>query len=99
MNGIVVGKPKDEQFYEEYKEVYLKVLHGFHCETLPILYNVNIGHAVPIGILPLGIEYELIRSKRQSGFEIFLMTAGLDTYATQRFQSVLLDIGVISSIP
>lgn len=57
--GIVVGKPKDEQFYEEYKEVYRKVLREFHCERLPILYNVNIGHAVPIGILPLGIEYEI----------------------------------------
>lgn len=59
ISGIVVGKPKDEQFYEEYKEVYRKVLREFQCERLPILYNVNIGHAVPIGILPLGIEYEI----------------------------------------
>lgn len=59
INGIVVGKPKDEEFYEEYKEVYRKVLHEFHRETLPILYNVNVGHASPIGILPLGIEYEI----------------------------------------
>ena len=59
IHGIVVGKPKDEQFYEEYKEVYRKVLQEFHCERLPILYNVNIGHASPIGILPLGIEYEI----------------------------------------
>ena len=59
IRGIVVGKPKDEQFFEEYKEVYRKVLREFHCERLPILYNVNIGHAVPIGILPLGIEYEI----------------------------------------
>ena len=59
INGILVGKPQDEKFYEEYKEIYLKVLHEFHCEHLPVLYNVNIGHAVPIGILPLGIEYEI----------------------------------------
>ncbi|MCI6955926.1 MAG: LD-carboxypeptidase [Clostridiales bacterium] len=59
IHGIVVGMPKDEQFYEEYKEVYRKVLQEFHCERLPILYNVNIGHASPIGILPLGIEYEI----------------------------------------
>ena len=59
INGIVVGKPKDEEFYEEYKEVYRKVLHEFHREALPILYNVNVGHASPIGILPLGIEYEI----------------------------------------
>lgn len=59
INGIVVGKPKDEEFYEEYKEVYRKVLHEFHRDALPILYNVNVGHASPIGILPLGIEYEI----------------------------------------
>lgn len=59
VNGIIVGKPQDEEFYEEYKAVYLSVLKEFNCENLPIIYNVNIGHAVPIGILPLGIEYEL----------------------------------------
>lgn len=59
INGILVGKPQDEKFYEEYKEIYLMVLHEFRCEHLPVLYNVNIGHAVPIGILPLGIEYEI----------------------------------------
>ena len=59
INGILVGKPQDEKFYEEYKEIYLKVMHEFRCEHLPVLYNVNIGHAVPIGILPLGIEYEI----------------------------------------
>lgn len=59
IKGIVVGKPQDEKYYEEYKNIYLKVLKEFHCENLPILYNVNIGHAYPIGILPLGIEYEI----------------------------------------
>ena len=26
---------------------------------LPILYNVNVGHAYPIGVFPLGLEYEI----------------------------------------
>lgn len=59
IKGIVVGKPQDEKYYEEYKKIYLKVLKEFGCENLPIIYNVNIGHAYPIGILPLGIEYEI----------------------------------------
>lgn len=59
INGIIVGKPKEEAFYEEYKEVYLTVLKEFNCEGLPIIYNVNIGHAIPNGILPLGIKYEI----------------------------------------
>ncbi|WP_207640455.1 hypothetical protein [Butyrivibrio sp. AE3003] len=46
VNGIIVGKPQDEEFYEEYKAVYLSVLKEFNCENLPIIYNVNIVHAV-----------------------------------------------------
>lgn len=68
IEGIVVGKPKDEKFYEEYKEVYQKVLYEFHCELLPIIYNVNIGHASPIGILPLGIQYEIDLDQKKIRF-------------------------------
>lgn len=64
INGIIVGKPQDEKFYEEYKEVYKKVLQEYNCESLPVIYNVNIGHAAPIGILPLGIEYEIDLDKK-----------------------------------
>lgn len=59
IKGIIVGKPQDETFYEEYKEVYLKIIKEFNCKNLPIIYNVNIGHAFGTGLLPLGIEYEL----------------------------------------
>jgi len=59
IKGIVVGKPQDEKYYEEYKEVYLKVLKEYNCEDLPIIYNINIGHAYGMGILPLGVEYEI----------------------------------------
>lgn len=64
INGIIVGKPQDEQFYEEYKSVYLAVLREFDCESLPIIYNVNIGHAVPTGLLPLGVQYEIDLDKK-----------------------------------
>ena len=56
IKGIVVGKPQEEKYYEEYKAVYKKVLNEFKKENLPVLYNVNIGHAFPIGILPLGTD-------------------------------------------
>lgn len=59
INGIIVGKPIGETYYEEYKEIYLKVLKEFDCENLPIIYNVNIGHAFGTGLLPLGINYEM----------------------------------------
>ncbi|MFV0395890.1 MAG: S66 peptidase family protein [Coprobacillaceae bacterium] len=54
IKGIIVGKPQEEEYYEEYKLVYKKVTKEYHCEDVPILYNVNIGHAFPTGLLPLG---------------------------------------------
>lgn len=60
LHGILFGKPKGEVYYEEYKEELLGVVveeEGL-C-GLPILYNVNIGHARPIGVLPLGTEAEI----------------------------------------
>ena len=58
INGIIVGKPKEEKFYEEYK-VVIKNKIGKLREDLPIFYNVNFGHATPINIIPYGIECEL----------------------------------------
>ncbi len=57
--GIVVGKPQDETFYEEYKEIYRQVLKEYHREKLPVLYNLNIGHADPIGVFPLGTKMKV----------------------------------------
>lgn len=52
INGILVGKPQDEIYYEEYKDVYRKVINN---KTLPIVYNVNFGHANPRCVLPYGM--------------------------------------------
>lgn len=59
IKGIIVGKPQEEKYYEEYKYVYQKVLKEYNKTTLPVLYNVNIGHAFPTGILPLGTKVEI----------------------------------------
>lgn len=60
VNGIVVGKPAFEDKLEAYKAVYRRVV-GFEAglPELPILFNVNVGHAYPIGVLPLGLEYAI----------------------------------------
>ena len=49
VKGIIVGKPIDEVYYDEYKNTYKEVFKDI--ET-PILYNVNFGHSVPRCILP-----------------------------------------------
>ena len=60
VSGMIVGKPKDETYYEEYKNAIRQVVvEEEPLAELPIIYNVNIGHAKPIGILPYGIEAEL----------------------------------------
>lgn len=51
--GLLIGKPQDEAFYEEYKRVYLDVISR---DDLPIVYNVNVGHATPRAIIPLWTE-------------------------------------------
>ena len=60
VNGIIVGKPARRSKYGPYKEVYRKVIgkEAGHPE-LPILYNVNFGHAEPVGIIPYGIKCRL----------------------------------------
>lgn len=51
INGLIVGKPIDEVYYEEYKQILKEELAEY---DFPILYNINIGHAYPHTILPLG---------------------------------------------
>lgn len=53
VNGVLVGKPQDEAYYEEYKAIYREIVAD---ETLPILYNINFGHAYPRCVLPYGAE-------------------------------------------
>lgn len=66
LNGIIVGKPQGEQYYEEYKDAIIKVVVKEEKLTeLPIVYNVNFGHAIPIGIIPYGIKAEIDCGKRQ----------------------------------
>ena len=57
--GIIVGKPYQGVYYDEYKSVIKDVLKMFNKEDLPVLYNVNIGHAFPNGIIPLGTLMEV----------------------------------------
>lgn len=69
IKGIIVGKPQDEMYYEEYKGVFKKIIKEFDCEHLGIIYNVNIGHASPTGLLPLGIEYQIDLDNKAIAFK------------------------------
>ena len=53
VKGVIVGKPIDEEYYEEYKDVFKRVFSDL--ET-PVLYNVNFGHAYPRCVIPYGLK-------------------------------------------
>ena len=60
LNGIVVGKPAFQEKEEKYKAAYRQVVaEEAGLPELPILWNVNVGHAYPTGIFPLGLQYEI----------------------------------------
>ena len=67
VSGVLVGKPMDGAFEEEYKEMLVEVIDD---PQLPVLCNINIGHALPHCIMPFGVdaavdaEMQVIKFKR-----------------------------------
>lgn len=53
ISGIIAGKPMNGVYYDEYKELLVQELDN---PDIPAVYNVNIGHASPRCIIPLGID-------------------------------------------
>ena len=53
ISGILVGKPMDETYQAEYHRILVETAAD---PSLPILANLNIGHALPRCILPFGIN-------------------------------------------
>ena len=56
VSGVLVGKPMDRVYEEEYKELLVEVIDR---PELPIVCNLNIGHATPRCIIPFGIEAQV----------------------------------------
>lgn len=58
--GILFGKPYQEKYLDEYREVIRKVIHEEEGLTeLPIFYNMNFGHTSPICVMPQGVMAEV----------------------------------------
>ena len=53
LSGVLVGKPMDETYAREYRQILTDVIDS---PDLPIVWNVNIGHAQPRCILPFGVN-------------------------------------------
>ena len=53
VSGVLVGKPMDEAFADDYKKLLVQVIDR---PDLPIVCNLNIGHAMPRCIIPFGTD-------------------------------------------
>ncbi len=65
ISGILVGKPQDEVYYNEYKLILKEVIDN---KDLPIVYNINFGHATPRTALLYGAEVRVDASKQMIEF-------------------------------
>lgn len=66
VSGVLVGKPMDETYADEYKELLKKVIDS---PNLPVLYDINIGHATPRCIIPFGVNALVDADKQVITFE------------------------------
>lgn len=53
VSGVLVGKPMDETYAQEYKKLLVQVIDR---PELLVVFNLNIGHAMPRCIIPFGVE-------------------------------------------
>ena len=53
VSGIICGKPMDELYFEEYKHIIIEEIAD---QNLPIVANINVGHAAPRCIIPFGVK-------------------------------------------
>ena len=59
VRALLIGKPYQEKYYEEYKASIRAVLCELNLSGLPVLYNMTFGHNEPMCVLPYGALVEL----------------------------------------
>ncbi|MBR4144080.1 MAG: LD-carboxypeptidase [Lachnospiraceae bacterium] len=66
VSGVLVGKPMDEKYAEEYEKILVSIIDN---PALPVLCNINIGHATPRCIIPFGVSAYVDVDKQVIRFE------------------------------
>ena len=66
VSGVLAGKPMDETYAAEYKHLLREVIEK---PDLPIVFNVNIGHAMPRCIIPFGVNATVDAEKQTIRFD------------------------------
>ena len=65
LSGVLVGKPQNETYYDEYKKILSEELAD---KDLSIVYNLNVGHSTPRCIIPFGVDAEVNVDKQVIAF-------------------------------
>ena len=65
ISGVLVGKPIDRQYEEEYLQILAEVVDD---PSLPIVCNLNVGHATPRCIIPFGVDATVDASAQKITF-------------------------------
>lgn len=65
VSGLLIGKPMDETYEKEYKQLLTEVIGN---PDLPVVCNLNIGHALPRCILPFGEEATVDAGRQKISF-------------------------------
>ena len=53
VSGVLIGKPMDETYEQEYKQILIREIGN---PDLPVVCNINIGHAQPRCIIPFSVK-------------------------------------------
>ncbi|MBG9983261.1 LD-carboxypeptidase [Aerococcaceae bacterium DSM 111020] len=68
INGLLIGKPQNNVYYDEYKDIWHKILEEVGRPDLAVLYNMSFGHNEPKCVLPYGAQAQI--NTEDSSFRI-----------------------------
>lgn len=57
VSGVIAGKPMDETHADEYSRMLVKTVGR---KDLPIVFNLNVGHAMPRAVVPFGVKAHVV---------------------------------------
>ena len=65
VSGVLVGKPMDERYQADYERALVEAVAD---PSLPIVSNVNVGHALPRCIIPLEVNAQVDATRQVISF-------------------------------
>lgn len=66
VNGVLAGKPMDEVYADEYKRLLTEVIDD---PELSVVFDINVGHAMPRCIIPFGVDATVDAEKQVIRFD------------------------------